>query len=61
MNYSFSSTERNTAREPDPKRLTDFISEENFGEVTIDWDRSAFTLSLYGAAGEERVSRTVKW
>ncbi|MEL7447548.1 MAG: alkaline phosphatase D family protein, partial [Pseudomonadota bacterium] len=37
LNYSFSSTERNTEREPDLKRLTDFNSEENFGLVDIDW------------------------
>ncbi len=61
MNYSFSSTERNTAREPDPKRLTDFISEENFGLVEIDWDAKTFTLSMRGSQGETRVSRTVEW
>lgn len=61
MNYSFSSTERNTAREPDPKRLTDFISEENFGLVEIDWDAKTFTMSMRGSQGETRVSRTVEW
>lgn len=61
MNYSFSSTERNTAREPDPKRLTDFISEENFGLVEIDWRKEEVTLSLRGSQGETRVTQTVKW
>ena len=61
MNYSFSSTERNTAREPDPKRLTDFISEENFGLVEIDWEAKTFTMSMRGSGGETRVSRTVEW
>ncbi|QFT77165.1 alkaline phosphatase D family protein [Erythrobacter sp. THAF29] len=62
LNYSFSSTERNTAREPDPKRLTDFISEENFGLVEIDWAAKTFTMSLRGATeGETRVTRTVGW
>ncbi|MDA0820246.1 MAG: alkaline phosphatase D family protein [Proteobacteria bacterium] len=61
MNYSFSSTERNTAREPDPKRLTDFISEENFGLVEIDWDAKTFTMSMRGSQGETRVSHTVEW
>ncbi len=61
LNYSFSSTERNTAREPDPKRLTDFISEENFGLVEIDWDAKTFTMSMRGSAGETRVTRTVSW
>lgn len=61
LNYSFSSTERNTAREPDPKRLTDFISEENFGLVEIDWEGRTFTLSMRGSEGEVRVTRTVNW
>ncbi len=61
MNYSFSSTERNTAREPDPKRLTDFISEENFGLVEIDWDAKSFTMSLRGSEGETRVTQTVSF
>ena len=69
LNYSFSSTERNTAREPDPKRLSDFISEENFGMVEIDWSARTMTLSLRGAgsvrdgsgAGDVRVTRTVSW
>jgi len=61
MNYSFSSTERNTAREPDPKRLTDFISEENFGLVEIDWEAKTFTMGMRGSQGETRVSRTVEW
>ena len=61
LNYSFSSTERNTAREPDPKRLTDFISEENFGLVEIDWDARSFTMTMRGSEGETRVTRTVNW
>ncbi|MEL7216957.1 MAG: alkaline phosphatase D family protein [Pseudomonadota bacterium] len=61
LNYSFSSTERNTAREPDPKRLTDFISEENFGLVEIDWDAKTFTMTMRGSEGETRVTRTVGW
>ncbi|MBD2842380.1 alkaline phosphatase D family protein [Erythrobacter rubeus] len=61
LNYSFSSTERNTAREPDPKRLTDFISEENFGLVEIDWDARTFTTSLRGSEGEVRVTRTISF
>ncbi|WP_379549501.1 alkaline phosphatase D family protein [Qipengyuania sp. DGS5-3] len=61
LNYSFSSTERNTEREPDPKRLTDFISEENFGLVEIDWRREAVTLSLRGSEGETRVEQRFTW
>ena len=62
LNYSFSSTERNTAREPDPKRTTDFISEENFGLVDIDWEARTFTMTMRGAIeGEVRVTRSVGW
>ncbi len=61
LNYSFSSTERNTAREPDPKRLTDFISEENFGLIDIDWEARTFTMTMRGGEGEVRVTRTVSW
>lgn len=62
LNYSFSSTERNTARELDPKRLTDFISEENFGLLEIEWGKRAVTMSLRGAGqGETRVTRTIGW
>lgn len=61
LNYSFSSTEQNTAREPDDKRVTDLISEENFGAVEIDWKKDVFTMKLFGNQGEERASKTVKW
>ncbi len=61
LNYSFASTAQNTAREPDAKRVTDFISEENFGTVEIDWTSKAFTMKLYGNKGEERASQSVKF
>ena len=61
LNMAFNDTASNTAREPDPKRVTDFISEENFGMVEIDWDKGTFTLSMRGNQGEERVSRSVVW
>ncbi|MEE4199391.1 alkaline phosphatase D family protein [Erythrobacter sp.] len=69
LNYSFNTTERNTEREPDARRVTDFISEENFGLVEIDWPARRVTLSLRDAgdvedgtgAGEVRATRTVEW
>lgn len=62
LNFAFNSTERNTAREPDEKRLTDFISEENFGLVEIDWKARTFTMEMRGAVqGEERAKRTVSF
>jgi len=61
LNLAFNDTASNTAREPDDKRLTDFISEENFGLVEIDWEARTFTLALRGSEGEERASRTIGW
>jgi alkaline phosphatase D len=61
LNLAFNDTVSNTAREPDPKRLTDFISEENFGTVDIDWGAEALTLKLLGNRGEVRAERTMNW
>lgn len=61
LNRSHSDTASNTAREPDPRRLTDFISEENFGLVEIDWQAKALTLKLLGSQGEERASESFSW
>ncbi len=61
LNLAFGNTPDNTAREPDPRRVTDFIAEENFGVVDIDWAANALTLSLRGNAGEIRATRTVGW
>ena len=61
LNLPFTDTATNTAREPDPKRVTDFISEENFGEVAIDWRRRELRLALHGKAGEVRAAQTVRW
>ena len=61
LNLAFNDTASNTAREPDTKRLTDFISEENFGTVDIDWGARALTLKLLGNKGETRAERTVSW
>lgn len=61
LNFSFSTTERNTAREPDARRVTDFISEENYGLIDIDWKARTFTMTMNGNTGEEIVTRTVEW
>jgi alkaline phosphatase D len=61
LNLPFTDTATNTAREPDPKRVTDFISEENFGEVAIDWRRRELRLALHGKAGEVRATQTMRW
>lgn len=61
LNYSFSSTEANTAREPDDKRLTDFISEENYGLVDIDWAAREITLRLLGSESQTYAAQTFSW
>lgn len=61
LNLAFSSTEEATAREPDPDRLTDFIGEENFGLVDIDWTAREITLSLLGNQGETRAQHRIGW
>ena len=61
LNYSFSSTEANTAREPDDKRLTDFISEENYGMVDIDWAAQQVTLRLLGSESQTYATQTFGW
>lgn len=61
LNFAFTDTATNTAREPDPKRVSDFISEENFGLVEIDWPRQELRLELRGDEGEVRTTQTVRW
>ncbi len=61
LNYSFSSTASNTAREPDDKRLTDFISEENYGLVDIDWAAQEVTLRLMGSESQTYAAQTFGW
>ncbi|WP_202389818.1 alkaline phosphatase D family protein [Parapontixanthobacter aurantiacus] len=61
LNLAFSTTAENTAREPDDRRVTDFISEENFGLIDIDWANKALTLSLLGNEGELRAARSFEW
>ena len=61
LNLAFNDTASNTAREPDPTRVTDLISEENFGTIDIDWAGKTFTMRLFGNEGETRAERTVRW
>ena len=61
LNLAFSDTATNTKREPDPRRVSDFISEENFGLLDIDWRRKTVNLQLRGAQGEVRAERRVRW
>ena len=61
LNLAFSTTEQQTEREPDDRRVSDFIGEENFGLVEIDWPRQELRLELRGNQGEVRASQTIGW
>ena len=61
LNLAFSTTEQQTEREPDDRRVSDFIGEENFGLVEIDWPRNELRLELRGNQGEVRASQTIGW
>lgn len=61
LNFSFGDWVEATAREPDPRRVTAFFSQENYGLVDIDWDAQAFTMTIKGDDGETLATRTVRW
>ena len=61
LNLAFSNTAEATAREPDSARVTDFIGEENFGLVDIDWRARELTLTLLGNADQTHAQRKVRW
>lgn len=46
-------------REPDPLRMTDMITQENFGLVDIDWNERHVHLRLLDDEGAEILSRQV--
>ncbi|MEO0464566.1 MAG: alkaline phosphatase D family protein [Pseudomonadota bacterium] len=50
-----------TAREPDPARVSDFFSVENYGLVDIDWDKQALTLSLKSNESADLTTQTFNW
>lgn len=59
MNLAFL-RESGTDREPDPKRVTPMVAQENFGMVEIDWAVREVTFDLLddsGATIEKRSSR----
>ncbi len=46
-------------REPDPKRTTGMITQENFGLVDIDWREKNVTMRLMDADAQQIVAQTV--
>lgn len=61
LNLAFNKTAEQTAKEVDPSRVTDFIAEENFGDIGIDWQGRKITLTLRGNKGEVRAQQEVAW
>jgi alkaline phosphatase D len=54
-------TEDDSAREPDPKRISKFYGRENFGLMDIDWAARKATLRLMDIKGGEVVSTPVSF
>ena len=58
LNLAFVSDDA-SEREPDAKRLTGMVTQENFGLVDIDWNARTLVLRLMDDRGAEIVSRRV--
>ncbi|MCJ2181214.1 alkaline phosphatase family protein [Novosphingobium sp. 1949] len=61
LNRPNASNAEATAREPDPDRQGICVGDGNFGEVTIDWERRALTLTVCRSDGVDLVSHAVDW
>lgn len=61
LNLAFGDVEQNTAREPDPRRITPFFGIENYGLVDIDWAQRRLTLSLMGNTSETLAQESFAW
>ncbi|WOE74937.1 alkaline phosphatase D family protein [Alterisphingorhabdus coralli] len=58
LNYSFRSGDTGD-REPDEHRVGGFFSDENFGQIDIDWDGKKVKLTLTRSDGETLISQDV--
>jgi len=61
LNLAFGDVEKNTAREPDPKRVTPFFGIENYGLVDIDWQAKRLTMSLKGNDSGALAEQAFTW
>lgn len=61
LNLAFGDIEGNTAREPDPKRVTPFFGVENYGLVDFDWGKREVTLSLLGNESQTYAQQVYGW
>lgn len=62
LNLAFGNdTERSTAREPDPTRVTKFFPVENYGLVDIDWKAKRLTMVLKDATSNTLAEQSFNW
>ena len=62
LNLAFgNNNEASTAREPDPARVSQFFSVENYGLVDIDWKAKRVTMTLKGNTSATLASQTFAW
>ena len=52
LNLAFGGNDSNE-REPDPKRQSSMITQENFGLVDIDWEKKSLSLRLLDAEAQQ--------
>ncbi|AOL94311.1 alkaline phosphatase D family protein [Porphyrobacter sp. LM 6] len=62
LNLTFGSdTERSTAREPDPTRISPFFPIENYGLIDIDWKGKGLTMTLKGNTSATLAEQRFSW
>ncbi len=62
LNMAFGwSVESSTEREPDPSRVSQMFSVENYGLVDLDWQARAVTLSLMSNESETYAQQVYDW
>jgi len=61
LNLAFGDIENNTAREPDPLRVTPFFGVENYGLIDIDWSERELTMTLKGNESQTYAARSFTW
>jgi len=61
LNLAFGDIEQNTAREPDPLRVTPFFGVENYGLIDIDWEARELTMTLKGDESQTYAAQSFSW
>jgi alkaline phosphatase D len=61
LNLAWGDIEKNTAREPDPNRVSPFFGIENYGLVDIDWKAKRLTMTLKGSDSALLAEQAFTW